>query len=257
MIQQFVSHTPSRGWFDEGAENYSQSRPTYPSELFKWIADHAPALNNVWDVACGNGQASIGLAKHFLRVDATDLSPAQISRARVHRRISYQVAAAEKTPLVDRSLDAIVVGTAIHWLNVPKFNQEALRTLRPNGLMVWMGYAPLQGAPIELQAWLNELYYQRLRDLWPPQRHHVDTQYRELPFPGPSEIMPQDLKISLEWGSNDLTAFIRSWSALRRAHQLGVDLLPQLDQEIQAIWPGESILKLNLPIMGRWGQLNT
>jgi len=248
---------PVHGWFDAGAENYAQRRPAYPAQLFRWIAEHAPDRNRVWDVACGSGQASLGLAEHFEHVEATDLSPGQIAAAPAHPRVHYQVAAAERSSLKDQCLDAIVVAAAIHWLDVPTFNREALRTLRPHGLMVWMGYEPLQGAPTALQSWLDQLYHQRLQEWWPPQRRHVDSHYADLPFPGPCGAIPADFKIPLQWDCDDLAGFIGTWSALRQARQRGRELLPELRQELQEIWPQDQArLRLHLPIMGRWGHLN-
>ena len=80
-------------------------------------------------------------------------------------------------------MDAVLVAAAIHWLDVDRFNREALRVLKPKGLLVWLGYQPIEGAPTALQSWLEELYHQRLRSFWPPQRVHVDRRYTDLIFP--------------------------------------------------------------------------
>ena len=44
-----------------------------------------------WDAACGNGQASVGLARCFDHVTATDLSPEQIDAAEPHPGVTYSV----------------------------------------------------------------------------------------------------------------------------------------------------------------------
>ncbi len=247
--------SPKHGWFESVAESYAQRRPHYPASLFSWISNKASNHQRCWDCACGSGQASLGLAKHFAQVEATDLSPSQIASAPAHPRISYQIAAAEDSMLPAASMDTIVVAAAIHWLDVPRFNEEALRVIRPGGLMIWVGYDPPQGAPTKLQSWLDQLYGDRLQDWWPPQRQHVDVHYTDLPFPAASQSLPQDLCISLQWGCDDLLGFIETWSAMRKASQEGHDLRPKLNIELQELWPAEQTIPLTLPLMGRWGYL--
>ena len=250
------SCSPKHGWFDSVAASYAQQRPHYPESLFAWISRKASSHKRCWDVACGSGQASLGLARHFDRVDATDLSPAQVAAAPAHSNIHYQVAAAEDSGLPNACMDAIVVAAAIHWLDVPRFNEEAFKVARPGGLMVWVGYDPPQGAPPALQLWLDQLYGERLRNWWPPQRQHVDNHYQNLPFPAISTSLPQELCISLQWSCDQLIGYIGTWSALRKAKQEGHDLLPQLSMELQRLWPSDQTTSpLIFPLMGRWGYL--
>ncbi len=247
---------PSHGWFDSVAAAYAERRPHYPASVFRWIASQAPDHNLCWDAACGSGQASIGLAEEFSTVFATDLSPKQIAAAPPHPKIQFQVASAENSGLAAHCCSAVVCATAIHWLNVEHFNQEYLRVLRPGGLVVWIGYAPLIGAPELLQQWLDELYHHRLQIWWPPQRRHVETRYSDLPFPGESHSIPEHYGIELCWSRHDLLGFISTWSAIHQAQQKGVDLLPELEEELVTLWPNERAeieIPFLLPVMGRWG----
>ncbi|QNI55469.1 methyltransferase domain protein [Synechococcus sp. BIOS-E4-1] len=249
-----------KGWFDSVAIDYARCRPHYPDAFFAWMADQSPALNCCWDAACGNGQASIGLSRWFNRVEATDLSVQQIAAAEQHPRIHYRQGAAEQSDLSSDSMDAVLIAAAIHWLDVERFNQEVRRVLRPGGLLVWLGYEPIQGAPEDLQTWLNSLYHERLNRFWPPERTHVDTCYANLPFPVCNQPLPKGLRITEHWTQNDLLGFISTWSALRQASQQ-VDsndqsrsLITNLSEELNEIWPQDSAqLTLQLPLMGRWG----
>ena len=252
--------SPDNGWFDAVAQNYSRFRPRYPDAIFQWMAERAPAQGHCWDAACGNGQASIGLADCFDHVTATDLSPEQIDAAQPHPGVTYSVGAAERTHLNDRSMDAVLVAAAIHWLDVDRFNREALRVLKPKGLLVWLGYQPIEGAPTALQSWLENLYHQRLRSFWPPQRVHVDRHYTDLDFPVPSEAIPEGFAMTVQWSPDELLSFISTWSAMRcieqrlGSHRQQVSLLPALASELKEIWPSQSeTLQLRLPLMGRWG----
>ena len=249
-----------KGWFDSVAIDYARCRPRYPDAFFSWMADQSPALNCCWDAACGSGQASIGLSRWFKRVEATDLSSEQIAAAEQHPRIHYRQGAAEQSDLISNSMDAVLIAAAIHWLDVERFNREVRRVLRPGGLLVWLGYEPIQGAPAQLQAWLNRLYHERLNPFWPPERTHVDSCYADLKFPVCDQRLPQGLKITEHWTQNDLLGFISTWSALRQAsrqvdaNDQARSLIGNLSDELNQVWPQNSDqLTLQLPLMGRWG----
>jgi len=77
--------------FDDKADLYAASRPTYPKTLFDFIDSLLVCKNEVWDCAVGNGQASVGQAKKFSSVEAADISKEQISRAFAVTNINYTV----------------------------------------------------------------------------------------------------------------------------------------------------------------------
>lgn len=51
--------------FSNHSQQYAQYRPKYPAELYAFLASLAPARSLAWDCGTGNGQAALGLAKHF------------------------------------------------------------------------------------------------------------------------------------------------------------------------------------------------
>lgn len=110
---------------------YTQFRPSYPSQLFAFLADQAPARHHALDTACGNGQAAVALTDYFDRVSATDASENQIKHAVAHPRITYAVAPAESCGLPDASLDLLTVAQAIHWFDFDRFYEESRRILKP------------------------------------------------------------------------------------------------------------------------------
>ena len=252
---------PDNGWFDAVANDYARCRPRYPKAFFSWMADQAPALNRCWDAACGSGQASIGLAGFFDHVEATDLSPKQIAAAEHHPRVHYRHGAAEQSDLNAKSMDAVLVAAAIHWLDVKRFNREASRVLKPGGLLVWLGYEPIQGAPDDLQNWLNSLYHERLDQFWPAERSHVNNCYADLVFPVCDQPIPRELRMTQHWTRRDLLGYIGTWSALRQASQQMNSndhraLVNTLSEELNQLWPeDDERLTLQFPLMGRWGRL--
>lgn len=82
--------------FASQARFYAKYRPDYPQELFAFVASIAPQKKFAWDCATGNGQAALGLAEHFSKVVATDISADQISHGRPHSRIEAERLATEK-----------------------------------------------------------------------------------------------------------------------------------------------------------------
>src|SRR5690606_42123021 len=67
--------------FNDKADLYASSRPTYPKELFDYIATLVESHNEAWDCATGNGQAALGLSRTFSVVEASDISKEQIKNA--------------------------------------------------------------------------------------------------------------------------------------------------------------------------------
>ncbi|TLM60395.1 MAG: methyltransferase domain-containing protein [Deltaproteobacteria bacterium] len=132
VTQPFADH------FAPVAASYADFRPTYPRELFAWLATLTPRRDLAWDCAAGSGQASVDLAGYFAQVVATDASRAQIDAAVPHPRIDYRVAPAEASGLAAASVDLVTVAQALHWFDLPAFYAEVRRVLRPDGaLAVW------------------------------------------------------------------------------------------------------------------------
>ena len=113
--------------FSKQAEDYAKYRPVYPKELFDHILQFVIEKNTAWDCATGNGQAAFALAQYFKRVIATDISEKQLSLAKPHPNIKYQIASAEKTDFLDNSFDLITVAQAYHWFKFDAFEKEVKR----------------------------------------------------------------------------------------------------------------------------------
>ncbi len=54
--------------FTAVAGQYAAFRPSYPDELFDWLASIAPQRKLAWDCGAGSGQATAALASRFERV---------------------------------------------------------------------------------------------------------------------------------------------------------------------------------------------
>lgn len=229
MMDYFQDH------FSRQAELYGKARPTYPEELFRFLASVTPNRNLCWDCATGNGQAAISLAAYFNKVIATDGSARQIQYAQPAPNIVYSVATAEESGLPDQSVDLITVATAAHWFYHDLFYQEVARVARPGAVLALWTYSEAKIEPgiDKLMQWFM---YELLEDYWPRGRNYVREQYRTLPFPF-DEIKTPEFYCSRQWEREDWLNYLRSWSAYNAyLTQRKSDPLDELLPRLKPLW---------------------
>ncbi len=196
--------------FSRQAEQYTQYRPHYPAELFRFLAGVPARTERAWDCGTGNGQAAVELAKYFDEVIATDPSARQIEHAVEHPRVSYLVAPAEQAPLADSSVDLVTVAQALHWFDHPRFYGEVRRVLRPDGAIAAWCYALASITP-EVDAVVWHLYSDLLGTYWPPERQMTMDGYATIPFPF-AELPDPKIAMTAEWSLDDLLGYLGTWS---------------------------------------------
>ena len=130
----------------------------------------------MWDCATGNGQAAIGLARHFRSVEATDASAEQIANAVATPNVTYSVQPAEHTNFADASFDAVNVAQALHWFDFDRFNAEVRRVLKPGGLLLVTSYG-WSHVSAQFDRELKRLVLDPIKPHWPPQNAHVFNRY--------------------------------------------------------------------------------
>jgi len=245
--------------FARVASQYASHRPTYPPELFAWLAECSPARELAWDCATGTGQAATALADHFTRVWATDASAAQIEAATRCPGVEYSTAAAHCSGLPDQCADLVTVAQALHWFDLDSFYAEVRRVLKPGGLLaVWTyGVFGTEGAGSErVQALLDRFYYDTVGPCWPPERRHVENSYADLAFPF-AEHEPPRLNMSVSWNLDDLAGYLRSWSATSRYQELhGSDPVVALAGELAPLW-GDTQRRVVWPLSIKAGILKS
>jgi SAM-dependent methyltransferase len=124
--------------FDTVADEYEQTRPTYPSELLDALPLDAGAT--VLDLGAGTGKLTRVLAEQYR--DVTAVEPLANMRAMLERVVPGVTAltgSAERIPLDDGSVDGVFAAQAFHWFDKPVALPEIARVLRPNGVfaIVW------------------------------------------------------------------------------------------------------------------------
>jgi SAM-dependent methyltransferase len=119
--------------FGVDAERYDRTRPPYPAELIERIRAAAPGTE-LLDVGTGTGIA----ARQFQAAGCTVLGLEPDARmAEFARRtgVETEVATFEDWDPKGRTFDAVVAGTAWHWVDPFAGAAQAARVLRPGGLV--------------------------------------------------------------------------------------------------------------------------
>ena len=222
--------------FSQRAALYAVYRPHYPDSLFTYLAGLTGEHKLALDCGTGNGQAAVPLAKHFARVVATDASSAQLANATSRVNVEYRLAASDKSGLPSQSVDLVTAAQALHWFNAPAFFDEAKRVLkRDSAIAVW-GY----GDPIletdSLQGLLHSFNRVKLEPYWSAERQILLDGYRTIEFPF-AELTPPDFELSARWTLEELTGYIRTWSATASyVERHGVDPVSELERALAADW---------------------
>jgi SAM-dependent methyltransferase len=133
--QHGVTPAPDDVWsarrvaFGAQADAYARGRPSYPREAIEWVL---PAgARDVLDLAAGTGRLTDQLLA--VGLDVVAVEPLDEMRAHVPSAAQAVAGTAEDIPLDDASQDAVVVGQAFHWFDVPAAMAEIRRVLRPGG----------------------------------------------------------------------------------------------------------------------------
>ena len=222
--------------FSGHAADYSAYRPTYPRELFEFLASCCDARGHAWDCATGNGQTAVALTPFFDRVTATDASAGQIRAAVPHPRIDYRVAPAEAAGLEDESVDLVTVSQALHWFDMERFFEEARRVLAPRGVLAAWSYDLCRVEP-GCDAAIMEVYT-ALDDFWPPERKIVEQRYAGIEMPMP-EIEAPAFEMVQRWTVAGMLGYLRTWSAYRRClEETGVDQVARVESRLRDAWGG-------------------
>ncbi len=221
--------------FGARADAYASFRPHYPKSLFAWLAAQCPEHLRALDIACGNGQASHPLREHFEQVLACDASLEQLQAGADQAGLQLFVAEAQAQPLPSHSLDLIVVAQALHWFATPAFFAEVRRLLKPGGVFCAWCYS-LMRIDAELDALIDDFYWNTLGGYWPAGRASVDAGYRDIDNPFKA-LTPPASAIEVSWTLEQLLGYLRTWSAVQRYEQQnGGDPLLQLQPKLRQAW---------------------
>jgi SAM-dependent methyltransferase len=117
--------------FGADPERYDRTRPSYPDAMVARIVAASPG-RDVLDVGCGTGTA----ARQFQLAGCTVLGVEPDERMAAFARatgVQVEVSRFEEWDAADRDFDAVVAGTAWHWVDPVAGAGKAARVLRAGG----------------------------------------------------------------------------------------------------------------------------
>jgi len=159
--------TTTLGFSGEVADFYQRYRRGYPAEVFDAVVAAFDLTGDdvVLDLGCGTGQLTLPMAERVGAVVGMDPEPDMLARARAvasergPRNVSWVIGSDRDVPALGalvgrRSLAAVTIGQALHWMN----HDDLFRTLVPlmrdgggiavvtNGRPLWLQDTPWSGA---------------------------------------------------------------------------------------------------------------
>jgi SAM-dependent methyltransferase len=124
--------------FGDAAAAYQSGRPPYPASAVDWLVPGE--ARRVLDLGAGTGKLTQLLIERGFEVTAVE--PLEQMREQLVAAVpkaEVRDGSAEKIPLADASVDAVVVAQAWHWFEPKPALQEIARVLVPGGTLglVW------------------------------------------------------------------------------------------------------------------------
>jgi len=133
--------TEPKAYFGGGAALYDRSRPTYPDALITRIVGAAPGREIV-NAGCGSGIE----ARQFQAAGCTVLGvdpDGQMAEYARSTGVEVEVGTFETWDPAGRTFDAVIAGTAWHWVDPLAGAAKAAEALRPGGLLAPFHHASL------------------------------------------------------------------------------------------------------------------
>ncbi|XP_020576118.1 putative methyltransferase DDB_G0268948 [Phalaenopsis equestris] len=272
--------------FRKQAQSYATARPTYPLELFRYIASKCPGRRLAWDAGTGSGQAAASLSAGpgrgnaaaslssiFDSVIATDVSPEQLSHTPSQIPNIRFILTPPFLPLADlhrlvappASIDLITVAQALHWFDLPTFFAQARSMLSPGGVLAAWCYT--RAVIDDGRSRADEIYreiYAESGPYWAEERKMVEEGYVGVEFPfravegeeGTGPVVR--FATEREMTAADFLEYVRSWSAYQTAREKGVELLTdEVKEELGRARgdDGEETKLVRFPISLRIGRI--
>ncbi|HKA69249.1 MAG TPA: class I SAM-dependent methyltransferase [Actinomycetes bacterium] len=146
--------------FGAAADLYNRARPRYPTPAIAWAIGDRPG--RVLDLGAGTGILTRQLMERGHSVTAVEPNEQMLAALTANSPgATPLLGSAERIPLADGSVDAVVAGQAYHWFDPTAAPDEIARVLRPHGVFaaIWNprdASASWVGALSELLAQLED-----------------------------------------------------------------------------------------------------
>ncbi|XP_057429776.1 uncharacterized protein LOC130722909 [Lotus japonicus] len=255
--------------FEKQAKQYVDGRPSYPPQLFQFIASKTPSHHRAWDVATGNGQAAKSLAALYENVIATDASEKQLEFAEKISNVRYEytpptmsLAELEQIVAPQGTIDLVTIAQALHWFHLPTFYEQVKLVLKkPHGVIAAWRYDLPGFCDAVLDSILHQLYFFDLDPYWETKSRSVREKFLSFDFPfvpvdtdhtGPFEFVMETMM-----DLDSLFTYIRSLSAYQTAKEKGVEILREdVVEKFKLAWGEDGQKVARSPIYLRIGRVS-
>jgi SAM-dependent methyltransferase len=130
-----VRRSPYASSFGAAAAAYAEHRPDYAQAAVRWALAPAPGPR-VLDLGAGTGKLTATVVALGADVLAVEPDPAMLSELRrLLPAVRALLGSGEAIPLADASVDAVLAGNALHWLDMAVAGPEIARVLVPGGIL--------------------------------------------------------------------------------------------------------------------------
>ncbi len=134
--------------FGAAADLYDEMRPSYPLPAVRWALGDRPG--RVVDLGAGTGiltRVLLGLGHDVVPVEPDPGMRDRLGRATPG--VTALAGSAERIPLPDGSVHAVLAGQAYHWFEPEPAHREVARVLQPGGV-----FAPIWNVRDESVPWV-------------------------------------------------------------------------------------------------------
>lgn len=124
--------------FGTASEQYERGRPGYGADAVAWLLEDV--AGPVVDLGAGTGKLTASIVAAGRDVVAVDPDADMLAALRrTVPDVPAVVGTAERLPLEDSSVGAVLVAQAWHWFDAATASREAARVLRPGGTLglIW------------------------------------------------------------------------------------------------------------------------
>jgi ubiquinone/menaquinone biosynthesis C-methylase UbiE len=244
------------------AEGYSAFRPNYPDALMAGVEvilraqgcmdSRAKDGSMLVDICTGSGQVLRKLARYFEHAKGVDQSAAQLTNATKGSNVEYLQADALSVPLPDGSASVVTCAQAMHWLDIPTFLRGVDRLLRPEGVLVVLGY-PRSHIPKMPQADAAMIeWYASLDDVWDCDRALLDMEFAGTDYTPFVQFSKQKVEETHMMSVEHLVGYLDTWSSFRTWKEnhpdVNPDTLQVLSARLQAALAAEGEGRTLLPV---------
>ena len=121
--------------FGAATAAYAEHRPDYAQAAVRWALELAPGPR-VLDLGAGTGKLTATLVALGTEVIAVEPDSAMLTELRrALPAVRALPGSAEAIPLPDASVDAVLAGNALHWVDMNVAGPEIARVLAPGGIL--------------------------------------------------------------------------------------------------------------------------